>query len=70
MGFVNSIDETANPNFKESMIESLHLNALCEIEKFPPEMTIYFFNKVIADKKYEGAIKNKAMQIIGIYIRE
>ncbi len=70
MGFVNSIDETANPEFKESILENLHLNALYQIEKFPPEMTVYFLNKVIADKKYEGAIKNKAMQIIGIYIRE
>lgn len=70
MGFVNSIDETANPKFKESMIESLHLNTLHEIEKFPPEMTVYFLNKVIADKKYEGAIKNKAMQIISTYKME
>lgn len=70
MGFVNSIDETVNPEFKESMLEGLHLNALYEIEKFPPEMTIYFLNKVIADKKYEGAIKNKAMQIISPNKRE
>ena len=44
--------------------ETLH-----EIEKIPPEMTIYFLNKVIADKKYEGAIKNKAIQIISQYKR-
>jgi hypothetical protein len=70
MGFVNSIDETMNLRLKESMLEGLHLNALYQIEKFPPEMTIYFLNKVIADKKYEGAIKNRAMQIISPYKRE
>jgi hypothetical protein len=70
MGFVNSMDETINTRLKESMLESMHINTLYQIEKFPPEMAIYFLNKVIADKKYEGAIKNKAMQIISQYKRE
>jgi hypothetical protein len=70
MGFVNSIDETANPEFKESILEGLYLNTLYQIEKFPPEMTVYFLNKVIADKKYEGAIKDRAMKIISPYKRE
>ncbi len=52
------------------MLEGMHMRTLYEIEKFPPEMTIYFLNKVIADKKYEGVIKNKAMQIISLYKRE
>lgn len=70
MGFVNSIDKTINPRLKESMLEGMHMRTLHAIEKFPQEMTFYFLNKVIADKKYEGAIKNKAMQIISQYIRE
>ncbi|HLO52963.1 MAG TPA: hypothetical protein VK169_01680 [Saprospiraceae bacterium] len=70
IGFVNSIEETINPQLKESMLEGLFMRTLYEIEKFPPEMTIYFLNKIIADKKYEGAIKNKAMQIISPYKRE
>ena len=65
MGFVNSTDETINPKLKESMLEGLFMRTLYEIEKFPPEMTVYFLNKVISDKKYEGAIKNRAMQIMG-----
>lgn len=70
MGFVNSIDETINPRLKESMLEGMHMRTLHEMEKFPPEMTVYFLNKVIADINYEGAIKNKAMQIISQYKRE
>jgi hypothetical protein len=67
MGFVHSIDETLNPKMKESSLENHHISALYEIEKFPPEMSIYFLNKVIADSKYEGYVKDKAMQIISSF---
>ena len=70
MGFVNSIEETLHPRLKESMLEGLFMRTLYEMEKFPPEMTVYFLNKVIEDKKYEGAIKNKAIQIIRTYRNE
>lgn len=70
MGFINSVDETINPRLKKSTLEGMHMRTLHEVEKFPPEMTIYFLNKVISDKKYEGVIKNNAMQIISTYRKE
>jgi hypothetical protein len=65
MGFENSLDEsTYTENNKQALQQDLYFRTICVIEKFPPEMTIYFLNKVAANDKYGDSSKRRASQIM------
>ncbi len=65
MGFENVLDDTEYvKNNKLRVQQDLYFNIVCEMENFPPEMTVYFLNKVAASDQYGDSAKWKARQIM------
>jgi hypothetical protein len=65
MGFENVLEDTEYvKNNKESIQQDLYFGIVCEMENFPPEMTVYFLNKVAASDQYGESAKWRARQIM------
>lgn len=65
MGFENVLDDTEYvKNNKLRVQQDLYFNIVCEMENFPPEMTVYFLTKVAASDQYGDSAKWRARQIM------
>lgn len=70
MGFENSLDDTEYVRKNILRVQQdLYFRTVCEMENFPPEMTIYFLNKVAASDQYGDSAKWRARQIMQGYTR-
>ncbi len=65
MGFENSLDDTEYVRKNILRVQQdLYFRTVCEMENFPPEMTIYFLTKVAASDQYGDSAKWRARQIM------
>ncbi len=62
--FSNSIDKTINEEWEKSILESMRIKTLVQIEKFPIEMTNEFLLGLLDNEKYSKEMKDRVLQII------